>query len=368
MGRCANKCLINDESDVVVSAKKRKRKVAMEDEELTFDVADFGEESDDSEADETRSLATQFAPADLMLWYSDEKRDHVEKEVSSKSELCCESAEVLLQRGLNVKTLTHQEEYELFCRYKSEEDPFEKAVIRDEFLTRNLRLVMHLAKQIGQQRGLEPKELMAWGVIGMVRAFEKFSLTRGAKFSTYASPWIKQAITRGLADTQRAIRVPYNVVTDQSKMKKFEQKFLSKTGVEATDEDICAYFGWSKDKLEHIRKGLDPITSIDIPATDAEDNTIADLLVDESASIEDEVCDNIRNEAIMQVLMDTLDERARDIVLNMFEFYGKDNMDKFELAKKYNITPERVLQIRDEAISLLRHPSKSHKLKGFLRA
>ena len=359
-----NKLAYKMNNDANVSVRRKRKKLLDLDNKLFFDD-DFDDCGD--ERYETTSLASQFAPADLMLWYNDDKRDHVEKDYASSSESLCDTAEVLLQRGLNVKTLTPEEEYDLFSQYKSETNAYKKAVLRDEFLTRNLRLVMHLAKQIAQQRGYEPKELISWGVMGMIRAFEKFSLTKGAKFSTYAAQWIKQAITRGLADTQRAIRVPYNVVTDQGKMKKFEQKFLTRTGVEATDEDICAYFGWSKEKLEHIRKGLDPITSIDIPATDEEENTIADLLVDEGPSIEDEVCADIRHESVMKVLADTLDDRAKDIILNIFEFNGNASLDKFELADKYDITPERVLQIRDEAIALLRHPSKSRNLRGFLR-
>ena len=135
---------------------------------------------------------------------------------------------------------------------------------------------------------------------------------------------------------------------------------------DASDEEICDVFGWTQKKLEYVRKGLQPISSIDVPATDGED-TIADLIEDtKNIAVEDEVCNNIQRESILKALDDTLDDRARDVILNLFDFYGRESLDKAELAEKYGLTPERILQIRDEAISLLRHPAKSRKLRGFL--
>ena len=307
----------------------------------------------------------QFSAAELMLWLDDSKRDHLE---DYKSDITspCETAEVLLARGLNVKTLTPEEEYDLFKAYLQETDPKKKAMLRNEFLTRNLRLVMHLAKQQAQRCEYEPKDLIAWGTLGMIRAFEKFELERGAKFSTYAAKWIQQGMTRGLAETQRSIRIPYNIITDQGKMKKFQQDFLARTGVEATDEDICDYFDWSEEKLAYIRKGLTPISSIDVPATEGEDS-VCDLIEDEGAtSVEDLACGNVNRELLLKTLHESLDDRARDVIMNLYDFFGRDSLDKDELAEKYGVTRERILQIRDESISILRHPSKSRKLRGLV--
>ena len=339
-----------------IAEEIKKPKLALVDE-------DYFDEPEESAEDFI--LSKRYSPAELMLWLDDSKRDHVDNHVSDEN-TACETAEVLLQRGLNYKTMTPEEEYDLFSAYKSETDPLRKAQLRDEFLCRNLRFVMHLAKQQAQKCDYAPKDLMAWGTFGLIRAFEKFELTRGAKFSTYAARWITQGMTRGLAETQRTIRTPYNIITDQNKLKKFQQSFLLKTGVDAEDADICAHFKWSPEKLEYIRRGLKPISSIDVPATDGED-TIADLVEDtEAQAVEDEVCGNIRRENVLKALENTLDDRARDIVLNLYDFYGRNSLDKVELAEKYDLTPERVLQIRDESISLLRHPSKSRKLRGLI--
>ena len=310
-------------------------------------------------------LAQQYDPSQKMLWLDESKMDHLEN-YREDEDTPCATAETLLARGLNIKTMTREEEYDLFSQYLEETDPFKKAMLRDEFLSRNLRLVLHIAKEKAKSCGCEPKELMAWGTMGMIRAFEKFSLDKGAKFSTYAALWIKQAMTRGLAETERAIRVPYNIITDQNKMRQYCQEFQKDYGFEAEDVDICAHFGWDQKKLDYIRQGLAGISSIDLPAAADGEDTIADLLEDDSsASVEDTVIESVKHDAIVKVLSDTLDERARDIVMNLFDFNGRRSLDKDELAQKYGITRERVLQIRDESIAMLRHPSKSRKLRSF---
>ena len=300
----------------------------------------------------------------MLLWYNDAMKEHTEY-YHTGSDSPCESGEVLMAKALNIKTLSPIEEYELYSAYLSEQDEKKKAALRNEFLTRNLRLVMHLAKQQAQRCDYTPIELMSWGFMGMARAFDKFKLDRGVKFSTYAARWIQQAMTRGLAETQRSIRIPYNIITDQGKMKRFCQEFLNKTGTEPEDIDIMSHFKWNEKKLEYVRKGLQPISSIDVPATDGED-TIANLIEDNGMNVEDDACNKIKHEAIMEILLDTLDDRARDIIMNLFYYKGRNILNKDELAKKYNVTRERILQIRDESISLLRHPSKSRKLRGFL--
>lgn len=310
-------------------------------------------------------LGGSYTPAQMFLWFDESKKDHKERERSKDKESeMCETAEVLLQRGLNFKTMSQEEEYEIFSAYLQEQDPNKKAMLRDEFLCRNLRLVMHLAKQQAQRCEYTPKDLMAWGTLGMIRAFEKFELSHGVKFSTYAAQWIKQGMTRGLAETQRAIRVPYNILTDQNKMRKFCRQWELDTGVEATDEDICAHFKWSLKKLHYIRQGLTAISSIDIPAADGDD-TIADLIEDDGATaVEDEVENNITRKLLLEAIAETLDDRSIDIIMNLYEFNGRNSLDKDQLAIKHNVSRERIIQIRDEAIAKLRNPSKSRKLRG----
>lgn len=299
-----------------------------------------------------------------FYWMTDEKRHHVDHTKDRKGE--CPTAEVLLQRGLNLKKLSEEEEYDLISRYQSETDPLKKAVIKDEIVSRNLRLVMYIAKKVARKSDFKPIDLMSWGVIGLIRALDKYSFSYNARLSTFAIYWIRQEMTRGIANTNRSIRVPYNIFTDQNKMKKFCRKFLAETGVEAEDEDICEHFKWKPEKLAYVRKGLIPVSSIDLPATDG-DETIADLLEDdESVSAEDEACDNIKRETILRVIEKTLDERSRDIILNLFDFNKGHSLTKDQLAEKYHVTRERILQIRDESISMLRHPAKSGILRGFL--
>ena len=308
-----------------------------------------------------------YKPSQAMVWLTDEKRDHVdttEEDVLGP----CPSIETLLARSLNIKTMTRDEEYNLFAEFKSTDDPELKAQIREEFLCRNLRLVMKLAKDKARKGNYQPKDLIAWGVMGMIRAFEKFDLSYKAKFSTYAIPWIKQAMVRGLAEVERTIRTPYNILTDQSKLAKFEREFSMKTGVEAEDIDICAHFHWSQQKLDYIRQGLNPVSSIDVAATDDGEDTVADLLVDESASTEEEAFASLQHEAVMETINSALDEREADVIMNLYGFYGINSLSKDELAQKYNVSPERILQIREESISKMRHPSKSRRIRVYRNA
>lgn len=304
-----------------------------------------------------------YSAAERALWMDDGKRDHKTKH-RDQDNTNCPTAETLLVKNLNVKTLTREEEVELLCRYQEETDPNEKAMIRDEFLTRNCRLCMHLATQKSQKCSATPKELMGYAVEGMIRAFEKYDLSKGAKFSTYAIYWINQAMTRGLAESERMIRAPYNVITDAGKMTRFVGKYSIAHGHEPSDQVICENFEWTQEKLDYTRKCLTQVSSIDIPAADSED-TIADLIEDSDTSIEGEVCDNDLHTTLMNTLAESLEPRAYDILCNLRQLPGFPCLTQEQLAEKYGITKERVLQIQAESISILRHPSKSSKLRSF---
>lgn len=308
-----------------------------------------------------------YSASDLQfLWMTEDKKDHQDTETDKNPESSgCPSGEVLLQRALNVKTLTKEEEDDLIYKAKFSEDPLERAVARDELLTRNLRLCLRISKQYARISNYKPIELINWACLGMAHALDKFEFKKGARFSTYASFWIKQDISRGIANSKRSIRVPYNIITEQNQLKKFCREFSIKTGVEPEDEDILDYFGWNADKLEYIRKGMVPISSVNLPATDG-DETIQDLIEDEGTSVEDEACSNIKREVILRIIDDTLDARAKDVLLNLYDFNEGRSLNRDQLAEKYHVTRERILQIRDESISKLRHPAKSSKLRGFL--
>ena len=295
-----------------------------------------------------------------LEWLTKDKYDHPD-EWKLEEEDECPTAEVILQHGLNYKTMTRQEEYDLFSRWQKYHNP----VDRDEFLSRNLRLVYLICKQKARRCAYKPKDLLAWGVMGMIHAFEKYDLTRGAKFSTYAAWWIKQSISRGIAYNSRTIRIPCNIQQDQIDLKKYIKKYIKKFSEEPEDIDICDAFGWTLEKLERVRNGMIPVSSIDLPSSDGE-NTIADLVRDDkSPDVMAEITNNELRKTILKLIDETCTEREKNVLLNLSGLIENPATDT-ALAKKYNLTRERIRQIYDESIAKLRHPSRSQELRVFL--
>lgn len=348
---------------------KAKREGSIQSSELTAELEklDLPVEKIEHIYDTFDAMGIQIVSPELELDVSDdlgmdmdEVPDNDEEELVDPLELAAEynlddPVRMYLKEIGQVKLLTAEEEIELAKRV-SEGD--KKA--KDRLTEANLRLVVSIAKKYSG-RGLHILDLIQEGNTGLIRAVDKFDYTKGNKFSTYATWWIRQAITRAIADQARTIRVPVHMVEVINKATRCNRKLVQELGREPTLEEIAAELNLPIEKIIEANRTAADTLSLDMPVGDEEDTTIGSFVEDDNTPGPVDATSNAMLSEALTEILGTLTEREADVLRMRFGMYDGRTHTLEEVGQIFGVTRERIRQIENKAIRKLRHPSRAKR-------
>ncbi len=267
---------------------------------------------------------------------------------------------VYLKEIGRVPLLTPEEEIELAIRI-SDDDQQAKQRLAEA----NLRLVVSIAKRyVG--RGMQFLDLIQEGNLGLIKAVDKFDYTKGFKFSTYATWWIRQAITRAIADQGRTIRIPVHMVETINKVKKTNSQLLHKNGRDPTAEEIAAELDMPVDKVREILRVAQEPVSLETPIGEEEDSHLGDFIPDDDAPAPADAASMLLLKEQLNEVLKTLTAREAKVLALRFGLEDGHPHTLEEVGSEFGVTRERIRQIEAKALRKLRHPSRSKRLKDFL--
>ncbi len=283
-----------------------------------------------------------------------------EVEVDARAAIVDDPVKVYLRDIGNVPLLTSEEEINLAMRIAENDEEAKKRLTEA-----NLRLVVSIAKRyVG--RGMQLLDLIQEGNLGLIKAVDKFDYTKGFKFSTYATWWIRQAITRAIADQGRTIRIPVHMVETINKVKKTSSLLLHRNGREPTAEDIAEELDMPVEKVREILRISQEPVSLETPIGEEEDSHLGDFIPDDDAlSPDDAASSALLKEQIRQVLNNTLTPREAKVISLRFGLDTGVPMTLEDVGKEFNITRERIRQIEAKALRKIRRPGAIKHLNGF---
>ena len=328
-------------------------------EEETDDSLDDDEKDDDDvDTDTFIGFEDEFNP-DYIEDISEEELSNEKLLNLGNSAKVDEPIKMYLREIGQVPLLTHDEEIEYAKRaYEGDEEASQKLI------ESNLRLVVSIAKK-HTNRGLKLLDLIQEGNIGLMKAVEKFEYTKGYKFSTYATWWIRQAITRAIADQGRTIRIPVHMIETINKIKKESRIYLQETGKDASPEILAERLGMEVEKIKAIQEMNQEPISLETPVGSEEDSELGDFVEDQKTTSPYEATNRAILREELDAVLKTLSPREEKVLRYRYGLDDSSPKTLEEVGKIFNVTRERIRQIEVKALRKLRHPSRKKKLEDF---
>lgn len=329
-------------------------------EELDFDVDQMDTFYDNCASNNIEIVDDFSTDTDLKIGLDSGIGDDLEMALSTEGIAIDDPVKIYLKEIGRVPLLSAEEEIELAQRM-SQGDSYAKKRLSEA----NLRLVVSIAKKyVG--RGMQFLDLIQEGNLGLIKAVEKFDYTKGFKFSTYATWWIRQAIIRAIADQARTIRIPVHMVETITKVKKVSSQLLHENGHDPTAEEIALKLEMPVERVREImRIAQDPV-SLETPIGEEEDSHLGDFIPDDDAPAPAEAASLILLKEQLNDVLATLTDREAKVLKLRFGLEDGRSRTLEEVGKEFDVTRERIRQIEAKALRKLRHPSRSKKVKDFL--
>ncbi|WP_077534801.1 RNA polymerase sigma factor RpoD [Massiliimalia massiliensis] len=329
-------------------------------EELDFDAEQMDKLYDSLENLNIEIVDDYTADEDLDFTKDENLNLELESTLASEGVNIDDPVKVYLKEIGRVPLLSAEEEIELATRMNQGD-----AAARKRLSEANLRLVVSIAKRyVG--RGMQFLDLIQEGNLGLIKAVEKFDYTKGFKFSTYATWWIRQAITRAIADQARTIRIPVHMVETINKVKKVSSQLLHKNGHDPSAEEIAEVLDMPVDKVREIMRAAQEPVSLETPIGEEEDSHLGDFIPDDDAPAPADAASHTLLKEQLGEVLGTLTEREEKVLRLRFGLEDGRSRTLEEVGKEFDVTRERIRQIEAKALRKLRHPSRSKKLKDFI--